>query len=143
MLTIREEASLWPTRRSTKKTVKEPGSADHGGELIEKPKAKTKTKKTTAKKTVKKKPKKSGAFKADILLPTKVVRKSVVKNEEHSDFEDSADLADDVEHDELDADDPWVKKRRTTVSNTKTEERWDTETEIEDAADRMTGNTYA
>ena len=31
-----------------------------------------------------------------------MVRKSVVKNEEHSDFDDSADLADDVEREELD-----------------------------------------
>ena len=69
--------------------------------------AKTKTKKT-AKKTTKTaaKTKTKGKTKAEILSkPTKVVRKSVVKNEEHSDFEDSADLADDVEHDELDADD--------------------------------------
>ena len=89
-----------------KKTVKEPEAQTMGGEPIEKPKAKTKTKKT-AKKTVKKAaPKKKGKTKAEILAkPTKVVRKSVVKNEEHSDFEDSADLADDVEHDELDADD--------------------------------------
>ena len=90
-----------------KKTVKEPEAQTMGGEPIEKPKAKTKTKKTTAKKTVKKAaPKKKGKTKAEILAkPTKVVRKSVVKNEEHSDFEDSADLADDVERDELDADD--------------------------------------
>ena len=89
-----------------KNTVKEPEAQTMGGEPIEKPKAKTKTKKT-AKKTVKKAaPKKKGKTKAEILAkPTKVVRKSVVKNEEHSDFEDSADLADDVEHDELDADD--------------------------------------
>ena len=90
-----------------KKTVKEPEAQTMGGEPIEKPKAKTKTKKTPAKKTVKKAaPKKKGKTKAEILAkPTKVVRKSVVKNEEHSDFEDSADLADDVERDELDADD--------------------------------------
>ena len=90
-----------------KKTVKEPEAQTMGGEPIEKPKAKTKTKKTTAKKTVKKAaPKKKGKTKAEILAkPTKVVRKSVVKNEEHSDFEDSAALADDVERDELDADD--------------------------------------
>ena len=92
-----------------KKTVKEPEAQTMGGEPIEKPKAKTKTKKTTAKKTVKKAaPKKKGKTKAEILAkPTKVVRKSVVKNEEHSDFEetDAADLADDVERDELDADD--------------------------------------
>ena len=89
-----------------KKTVKEPEAQTMGGEPIEKPKAKTKTKKTTAKKTVKKAAPKKGKTKAEILAkPTKVVRKSVVKNEEHSDFEDSADLADDVEHDELDADD--------------------------------------
>ena len=89
-----------------KKTVKEPEAQTMGGEPIEKPKAKTKTKKT-AKKTVKTAaPKKKGKTKAEILAkPTKVVRKSVVKNEEHSDFEDSADLADDVERDELDADD--------------------------------------
>ena len=90
-----------------KKTVKEPEAQTMGGEPIEKPKAKTKTKKTTAKKTVKKAaPKKKGKTKAEILAkPTKVVRKSVVKNEEHSEFEDSADLADDVEREELDADD--------------------------------------
>lgn len=89
-----------------KKTVKEPEAQTMGGEPIEKPKAKTKTKKTTAKKTVKKAAPKKGKTKAEILAkPTKVVRKSVVKNEEHSDFEDSADLADDVERDELDADD--------------------------------------
>ena len=94
-------------KKTTKKTVKEPEAQTMGGEPIEKPKAKTKTKKTTAKKTVKKAaPKKKGKTKAEILAkPTKVVRKSVVKNEEHSDFEDSADLADDVERDELDADD--------------------------------------
>ena len=75
-----------------------------GGEPIKK--AKT-TKKAAPKKAVKKTaPKKKGKTKAEILSkPTKVVRKSVVKNEEHSDFEDSADLADDVERDELDADD--------------------------------------
>ena len=91
-----------------KKTVKEPEAQTMGGEPIEKPKAKTKTKKTTAKKTVKKAApkKKKGKTKAEILAkPTKVVRKSVVKNEEHSEFEDSADLADDVEREELDADD--------------------------------------
>ena len=96
-----------------KKTVKEPEAQTMGGEPIEKPKktAKKVVKKTTktAKKTAPKKtaPKKEkGKTKAEILAkPTKVVRKSVVKNEEHSDFEDSADLADDVERDELDADD--------------------------------------
>lgn len=94
-----------------KKTVKEPKAQTMGGEPIEKPKAKTKTKKTASKKTTKKPvkkaaPKKKGKTKAEILAkPTKVVRKSVVKNEEHSDFEDSADLADDVERDSLDADD--------------------------------------
>ena len=94
-----------------KKTVKEPEAQTMGGEPIEQPKAKTKTKKTASKKTTKKPvkkaaPKKKGKTKAEILAkPTKVVRKSVVKNEEHSDFEDSADLADDVERDELDADD--------------------------------------
>ena len=89
-----------------KKTVKEPEAQTMGGEPIEKPKAKTKTKKTTAKKTVKKAAPKKGKTKAEILAkPTKVVRKSVVKNEEHSDFDDSADLADDVEREELDADD--------------------------------------
>ena len=78
-----------------KNTVKEPEVQTMGGELIDEPKAK-KTTKTAAKTKTK----------AEILSkPTKVVRKSVVKNEEHSDFEDSADLADDVERDELDADD--------------------------------------
>ena len=92
-----------------KKTVKEPEAQTMGGEPTKKPKPKTK--KTAAKKTTKKPvkkaaPKKKGKTKAEILAkPTKVVRKSVVKNEEHSDFEDSADLADDVERDELDADD--------------------------------------
>ena len=96
-----------------KKTVKEPEAQTMGGEPIEKPKktAKKAVKKTTktAKKTAPKKtaPKKEkGKTKAEILAkPTKVVRKSVVKNEEHSEFEDSADLAHDVERDELDADD--------------------------------------
>ena len=88
-----------------KKTVKEPEAQTMGGKPIEKPKKTTKTaKKTAPKKTAPKKEK--GKTKAEILAkPTKVVRKSVVKNEEHSDFEDSADLADDVERDELDADD--------------------------------------
>ena len=90
-----------------KKTVKEPEAQTMGGELTDEPKAKKTTKKAvkkTAKKTTKTAAKTK--TKAEILpKPTKVVRKSVVKNEEHSDFEDSADLADDVEHDELDADD--------------------------------------
>ena len=92
-----------------KKTTQELEAQTMGGEPTKKPKPKTK--KTAAKKTTKKPvkkaaPKKKGKTKAEILAkPTKVVRKSVVKNEEHSDFEDSADLADDVEHDELDADD--------------------------------------
>lgn len=93
-----------------KKTVKEPEAQTMGGEPIEKPKAKTKTKKTASKKTTKKPvkkaaPKKKGKTKAEILAkPTKVVRKSVVKNEEHSDFEetDAADIADEVEQDGLD-----------------------------------------
>ena len=90
-----------------KKTVKEPEAQTMGGEPIEKPKAKTKTKKTAKKAAPKKTaPKTKGKTKAEILAkPTKVVRKSVVKNEEHSDFDDSADLADDVEREELDADD--------------------------------------
>ena len=84
-----------------KKTVKEPEAQTMGGKPIEKPK---KTAKKAAKKTTKTAAKTK--TKAEILSkPTKVVRKSVVKNEEHSDFEDSADLADDVERDELDADD--------------------------------------
>ena len=94
-----------------KKTVKEPEAQTMGGEPIEKPKktAKKAVKKTTktAKKAAPKKtaPKKKGRTKAEILAkPTKVVRKSVVKNEEHSDFDDSADLADAVEREELDAD---------------------------------------
>lgn len=74
------------------------------------PVKKTKTtKKAAPKKAVKKTaPKKKGKTKAEILSkPTKVVRKSVVKNEEHSEFEetDAADIADDVERDVLDADD--------------------------------------
>ena len=89
-----------------KKTVKEPEVQTMGGELTDEPKAKKTTKKAAPKKAVKKTAPKKGKTKAEILAkPTKVVRKSVVKNEEHSDFEDSADLADDVEHDELDADD--------------------------------------
>src|SRR5574343_1060560 len=85
-----------------KKTVKEPEAQTMGGKPIEKPKKTTKTaKKTAPKKTAPKKEK--GKTKAETLAkPTKVVRKSVVKNEEHSDFEDSADLADDVEREELD-----------------------------------------
>ena len=94
-----------------KKTVKEPEAQTMGGEPIEKPKktakkAVKKTTKTAKKAAPKKTAPKKGKTKAEILAkPTKVVRKSVVKNEEHSDFEDSADLADDVERDELDADD--------------------------------------
>lgn len=88
-----------------KKTVKEPEAQTMGGEPTKKPKPKTKKAAKKATKTAAKtKPK--GKTKAEILSkPTKVVRKSVVKNEEHSDFEDSADLTDDVERDELDADD--------------------------------------
>ena len=88
-----------------KKTVEEPEAQTMDGEPIEKAKKTVKktTKKAAPKKTA---PKKKGKTKAEILAkPTKVVRKTVVKNEEHSDFEDSADLADDVERDELDADD--------------------------------------
>ena len=82
-----------------KKTVKEPEAQTMGGSSVKK----TKTTKKPVKKAV---PKKKGKTKAEILAkPTKVVRKSVVKNEEHSEFEDSADLADDVEREELDADD--------------------------------------
>lgn len=92
-----------------KKPVKETEAHTMGGEPIEKPKAKKTTKKAAPKKAVKKTaPKKKGKTKAEILSkPTKVVRKSVVKNEEHSEFEetDAADIADDVERDELDADD--------------------------------------
>ena len=96
-----------------KKTVKEPEAQTMGGELTDEPKAKKTTKKAvkkTAKKTTKTaaKTKPKGKTKAEILSkPTKVVRKSVVKNEEHSEFEetDAADIADDVERDELDADD--------------------------------------
>ena len=76
-----------------KKTVKEPEAQTMGGKPIEKPKK-------TAKKAA---PKKKGKTKAEILSkPTKVVRKSVVKNEEHSEFEetDAADIADEVEQDE-------------------------------------------
>ncbi len=77
-----------------------------GGTPVKKTKT---TKKAAPKKAVKKTaPKKKGKTKAEILSkPTKVVRKSVVKNEEHSEFEetDAADIADDVERDELDADD--------------------------------------
>jgi hypothetical protein len=82
-----------------KKTVKEPEAQTMGGEPTKKPKPKTK-------KPVKKAaPKKKGKAKAEILAkPTKVVRKSVVKNEEHSEFEetDAADIADEVEQDGLD-----------------------------------------
>ena len=62
------------------------------------------TKKAAPKKAAKKAVKKTKT-KADILSkPTKVVRKSVVKNEEHSEFEetDAADIADEVEQDGLD-----------------------------------------
>lgn len=83
---------------------KEAPAQTMGGTPIKKTKT---TKKAAPKKAVKKTaPKKKGKTKAEILAkPTKVVRKSVVKNEEHSDFDDSADLADDVEREELDADD--------------------------------------
>ena len=89
-----------------KKTVKEPEAQTMGGEPIEKPKktakkAVKKTAKKTTKTAAKTKPK--GKTKAEILSkPTKVVRKSVVKNEEHSEFEetDAADIADEVEQDE-------------------------------------------
>ena len=82
---------------------KEAPAQTMGGKPIKK--AKT-TKKAAPKKAVKK----TGlAFllegKAEILSkPTKVVRKSVVKNEEHSEFEetDAADIADEVEQDGLD-----------------------------------------
>ena len=101
-----------------KKTVKEPEAQTMGGELIDEPKAKKTTKKAAPKKAVKKTAKKTtktaaktktkGKTKAEILSkPTKVVRKSVVKNEEHSEFEepvadalDAADIADEVEQDE-------------------------------------------
>ena len=66
--------------------------------------AKKTTKKAAPKKAAKKAVKKTKT-KADILSkPTKVVRKSVVKNEEHSEFEetDAADIADEVEQDGLD-----------------------------------------
>ena len=86
-----------------KKTVKEPEAQTMGGSSVKKTKT---TKKTTAKKPAKKAaPKKKGKTKAEILAkPTKVVRKSVVKNEEHSEFEetDAADIADEVEQDGLD-----------------------------------------
>ena len=93
-----------------KKTVKEPEVQTMGGELTDEPKAKKTTKKAvkkTAKKTTKTaaKTKPKGKTKAEILSkPTKVVRKSVVKNEEHSEFEetDAADIADEVEQDGLD-----------------------------------------
>ena len=95
-------------KKTTKKTVKEPEAQTMGGELTDEPKAKKTTKKAAPKKAVKKTTKTAAKTKtkAEILSkPTKVVRKSVVKNEEHSDFDDSADLADDVEREELDADD--------------------------------------
>ena len=95
-------------KKTTKKTVKEPEVQTMDGELIDEPKAKKTTKKAAPKKAVKKTTKTAAKTKtkAEILSkPTKVVRKSVVKNEEHSEFEDSADLADDVEREELDADD--------------------------------------
>ena len=95
-----------------KKTVKETEAQTMGGEPIEKPKAKKTTKKAAPKKAVKKAvrkaktaPKKKGKTKEEILSkPTKVVRKSVVKNEDHSEFEetDAADIADEVEQDGLD-----------------------------------------
>ena len=98
-----------------KKTVKEPEVQTMGGELTDEPKAKKTTKKAAPKKAVKKTAKKTtktaaktkpkGKTKAEILSkPTKVVRKSVVKNEEHSEFEetDAADIADEVEQDGLD-----------------------------------------
>ena len=91
-----------------KKPVKETEAQTMGGEPIEKPKAKKTTKKAAPKKAVKKAktaPKKKGKTKEEILSkPTKVVRKSVVKNEEHSEFEetDAADIADEVEQDGLD-----------------------------------------
>jgi flagellar hook-length control protein FliK len=94
-----------------KKTVKEPEVQTMGGELTDEPKAKKTTKKAAPKKAVKKTAKKTTKTaaktktKAEILSkPTKVVRKSVVKNEEHSEFEetDAADIADEVEQDGLD-----------------------------------------
>ena len=94
-----------------KKTVKKPEAQTMGGELIDEPKAKKTAKKAAPKKAVKKTAKKAaktkpkGKTKAEILSkPTKVVRKSVVKNEEHSEFEetDAADIADEVEQDGLD-----------------------------------------
>ena len=90
-----------------KKTVKEPEAQTMGGEPTKKPKPTTKkaTKKSTKKPVKKAAPKKKGRTKAEILAkPTKVVRKSVVKNEEHSEFEetDAADIADEVEQDGLD-----------------------------------------
>ena len=88
-----------------KKTTKEPEAQTMGGTPVKKTKT---TKKAAPKKAVKKTAPKKGKTKAEILSkPTKVVRKSVVKNEEHSEFEetDAADIADDVERDELDADD--------------------------------------
>ena len=94
-----------------KKTVKEPEAQTMGGELIDEPKSKKTTKKAAPKKAVKKTAKKTTKTaaktktKAEILSkPTKVVRKSVVKNEEHSEFEetDAADIADEVEQDGLD-----------------------------------------
>lgn len=81
---------------------KEAPAQTTGGEPIKK--AKT-TKKAAPKKAVKKTTPKKGKTKAEILAkPTKVVRKSVVKNEEHSEFEetDAADIADEVEQDGLD-----------------------------------------
>ena len=77
-----------------------------GGTPVKKTKT---TKKTAPKKAVKKTaPKKKGKTKAEILSkPTKVVRKSVVKNEEHSDFdapdEDTANDTEEENGDDLDA----------------------------------------
>ena len=82
---------------------KEDPAQTMGGTPIKKTKT---TKKAAPKKAVKKTAPKKGKTKAEILSkPTKVVRKSVVKNEEHSEFEetDAADIADDVERDALDA----------------------------------------
>ena len=94
-----------------KKPTKETEAQTMGGEPIEKPKAKKTTKKAAPKKAVKKAvrkaktaPKKKGKTKEEILSkPTKVVRKSVVKNEEHSDF-DGIEPAD-VEQGEAELDD--------------------------------------
>ena len=84
---------------------KEAPAQTMGGTPVNKTKT---TKKAAPKKAVKKTAPKKGKTKADILAkPTEVVRKSVVKNEEHSDFdapdEDTANDTEEENGDDLDA----------------------------------------